>query len=46
MIPSGLPIPQGKRLRDIHKFIKYYLTGETFCVLKEKEERLYGGIPR
>jgi hypothetical protein len=27
---------------DVHKFIKFYFLGETFRILKEKEEREYG----
>jgi len=28
--------------REVHKFVKFYYPGETFRVLKEKEEKQYG----
>jgi hypothetical protein len=33
--------PPPKAIYNVHKFIRFYFPGETFCVLKEKEEKWY-----
>ena len=34
--------PPPKAIYNVHKIIRFYFPGETFCVLKEKKEREYG----